>query len=53
MKNETLLAIVHELVAMKGNDMYAYEKFHNGVMENYTPTEEELAKGFSYLPKMD
>ena len=31
-------------------DMYAYEKFHNGVMENYTPTEEELAKGREGLP---
>jgi len=33
-------------------DMYAYEKFHNGVMENYTPTEEELAKGREGLPTM-
>ena len=31
-------------------DMYAYEKFHNGVMENYIPTEEELAKGREGLP---
>ena len=31
-------------------DMYAYEKFHNGAMENYTPTEEELAKGREGLP---
>ena len=31
-------------------DMYAYEKFHNGVMENYAPTEEELAKGREGLP---
>ena len=31
-------------------DMYAYEKFHNGVMENYTPTEEELAQGRAGLP---
>ena len=33
-------------------DMYAYEKFHNGVMENYTPTEEELAQGRAGLPKV-
>ena len=33
-------------------DMYAYEKFHNGVMENYTPTDEELAKGLEGLPQM-
>ena len=31
-------------------DMYAYEKFHNGVMENYAPTEEELAQGRAGLP---
>ncbi len=34
-------------------DMMAYEKFHDGKMTNYAPTEEELQKGFSYLPKMD
>ena len=34
-------------------DMMAYEKFHDGKMVNYAPTEEELQKGFSYLPKMD
>ncbi len=34
-------------------DMMAYEKFHDGKMVDYAPTEEELAKGFSYLPKMD
>ena len=31
-------------------DMYAYEKFHNGVMENYIPTEEELERGRAGLP---
>jgi len=34
-------------------DMMAYEKFHDGKMVDYAPTEEELEKGFSYLPKMD
>ena len=34
-------------------DMLAYEKFHNGEMVDYIPTEEELQKGFSYLPDMD
>ncbi|MBR5021981.1 MAG: TrpB-like pyridoxal phosphate-dependent enzyme [Oscillospiraceae bacterium] len=34
-------------------DMMAYEKFHDGKMVDYIPTEEELQKGFSYLPKMD
>ncbi len=34
-------------------DMMAYEKFHDGKMVDYVPTDEELAKGFSYLPNMD
>jgi len=34
-------------------DMYAYEKFHDGKMVNYAPTDEEIQKGLSYLPKMD
>ena len=34
-------------------DMMAYEKFHDGKMVDYAPTEEELQKGFSYLPQMD
>ena len=33
-------------------DMYAYEKFHNGVMENYIPTDEELAKGREGMPQV-
>ncbi|MBE6555731.1 MAG: TrpB-like pyridoxal phosphate-dependent enzyme [Ruminococcaceae bacterium] len=33
-------------------DMYAYEKFHDGKMENYVPTDEEIAKGLAKLPKM-
>jgi tryptophan synthase beta chain len=32
-------------------DMYAYEKFHNGVMEDYLPTDEEIEKALSMLPK--
>ncbi len=31
-------------------DMYAYEKFHNGDMHDYVPTDEELQKGFDGLP---
>lgn len=34
-------------------DMYAYEKFHNGVMENYVPTDEEIAASLSRLPKIE
>ena len=33
-------------------DMYAYEKFHNGLMEDYAPSEEELQVGRDGLPKM-
>ena len=33
-------------------DMYAYEKFHDGKMEDYVPTEEELAAGLKNLPQM-
>ncbi len=33
-------------------DMYAYEKFHNGEMSDYIPTDEELEKAFACLPKV-
>ncbi len=31
--------------------MVAYEKFHNGEMGDYIPTDEELQAGFAGLPK--
>ncbi len=34
-------------------DMYAYEKFHDGKMTDYVPTDEELQKGFDGLPKFE
>jgi len=34
-------------------DMYAYEKFHNGQMSDYIPTDEEIAAAIAKLPKMD
>ena len=34
-------------------DMYAYEKFHDGKMNDYVPTDEELAKGFAGLPVVE
>ena len=34
-------------------DMFAYEKFNNGEMQDYIPTDEELQKGFDGLPKVD
>lgn len=32
-------------------DMVAYEKFHNGKMEDYVPTDEELEESLAKLPK--
>lgn len=34
-------------------DMVAYEKFNNGEMTDYIPTDEELEREFAKLPKMD
>ena len=33
-------------------DMYAYEKFHNGNMTDYIPSDEELQASFATLPKI-
>lgn len=33
-------------------DMYAYEKFHDGEMDDYIPSDEDLQKGFAALPKL-
>ena len=33
-------------------DMVAYEKFHNGEMPNYIPSDEELAASFARLPQI-
>lgn len=33
-------------------DMYAYEKFNNGEMSDYIPTDEDLKPGFDSLPKI-
>lgn len=34
-------------------DMLAYQKFHDGQMSDYTPTQEELDKSFAKLPKVE
>ena len=34
-------------------DMVAYGKYNDGVMMDYIPTDEELAKSFANLPKID
>ena len=33
-------------------DMMSYEKFHNGVMQDYIPTDEELRSAIANLPKI-
>ena len=34
-------------------DMMSYEKFHDGKMTDYIPTDEELQAGFDAMPKFD
>ena len=34
-------------------DMYAYEKFNDGKMEDYIPTDEEIAKSLAKLPNIE
>ena len=34
-------------------DMYAYQAFNDGTMSDYIPSDEELAKGFAGIPKID
>ena len=34
-------------------DMYAYEKFHDGIMEDYIPSDEELQKALAKLPVIE
>lgn len=34
-------------------DMYAYEKFHDGKMSDYIPTDEDLEKGFDGIPRFE
>ena len=33
-------------------DMFAYERFHDGKMDDYVPTDDEIAAGLSNLPKL-
>ena len=34
-------------------DMYAYQKHNDGIMEDYLPTDEEIAKALAKLPKVE
>ena len=45
--------IVFGLTGTSYFDMVAYEKFNNGEMTDYIPTDEELAVGFAGLPKVE
>lgn len=45
--------IVFGLTGIGYFDMVAYEKFNNGEMTDYIPTDEELAVGFAGLPKVE
>lgn len=45
--------IVFGLTGISYFDMVAYEKFNNGEMTDYIPTDEELAVGFAGLPKVE
>lgn len=33
-------------------DMFAYEKFNDGIMSDYIPTDEDLTKGFATIPNI-
>ena len=34
-------------------DMFAYQKFNDGVMSDYIPTDEEIAAALAKLPKIE
>jgi len=34
-------------------DMYAYKAFNDGTMKDYIPTDEDLARGFAGIPKVE
>ncbi|MBQ3457021.1 MAG: hypothetical protein IJG36_11325, partial [Synergistaceae bacterium] len=34
-------------------DMVAYEKYNDGIMTDYIPTDEDLAKGFATIPNVN
>ena len=34
-------------------DLVAYQKYHDGLMDDYCPTDEDLAVSLAKLPKID
>lgn len=45
--------IVFGLIGTGYFDMYAYQRFNDGVMSDYVPTDEELAKAVASLPVIE
>ena len=52
-ENNEEKTIVFGLTGTGYFDMVAYEKYHDGLMDDYVPTDEELQKYFDKLPKID
>lgn len=52
-ENNEEKTIVFGLTGTGYFDLLAYEKFHNGEMTNYIPTDEELEKSISKLPNIE
>ena len=42
--------IVFGLTGTGYSDMVAYEKYHNGEMSDYIPSDDDLAQGFATIP---
>ena len=49
----TALSMACGLTGTEYFDMVAYEKFHDGKMDNYIPTDEEIAESLSKLPTVE
>lgn len=52
-ENNEEKTIVFGLTGTGYFDMTAYEKFHDGKMSDYVPTDEEIAENISKLPKVN
>jgi tryptophan synthase beta chain len=50
--NRRSKTIVFGLTGTGYFDMVAYEKYHDGLMTDYVPTDEDLQKGFDEMPKV-
>ena len=52
MRSREEKTIVFGLTGTGYFDMFAYERFHNGEMQNYIPSDEELEASFAKLPQI-